>query len=152
MRLHTDTVTATDVHRATLTLPGVFAEVTTHGSRIRDHALEVKLTGNGRRANSGAYGAGYENGATWDEWGAVMAALYELDPSALWGSGKYPTYRDAEHFHWVTGDRFREGMPTNPHKLHRFGIYVPSATGTYRVGTCKCGAIHRTGDWERVAA
>ena len=120
MRLHSNVLTAADVYVATMGLRGVYATVTAHGSRSHKLALEVRLEGNGYARNSGNYGAdSYETGATWDEWGAVMGALYEVDPAALWGSVKRPTYRDADHFHALYADRFKGGtLPADTHKRH----------------------------------
>lgn len=141
MRLHTDHLTAADVHRATAKLPGVYAEVTEHGSRSHARALEVKLTGNGR---VNASNTGY--GATWDEWGAVIGALYLIDPGAVWGSVKRPTYADAEHYHAVTGDRFRDGtLPADTHKQHRWD-HVRAVTGVWMSRCNRCSATMRTVD------
>lgn len=124
MRVHTDVLTKNDLYRATKHLPGVSVALTQHGSRSRARAFEVRLTGNGYARNSGTYGAdSTTHSATWDEWGAFLSALYETDPFAVWGSARYPTYRDAEDFHAVTLDRFRfkvtPGMlPYDTHKRH----------------------------------
>lgn len=142
MRLHTDKLTAADVHRATANLPGVFASVTEHGSRTHARALEVKLEGNGRiNASSTGYGA------TWDEWGAVIGALYLIDPATVWGgTAARPTYADAEHFHAATGDRFRHGvLPADTHKQHRWDR-VRTVTGVWISRCNRCSATMRTVD------
>lgn len=99
MRIHTDKITYADAVAAVA--PGVYIEATNHGSRKRDHALEVSLYADeGRDAhgilrayatNSGTRGAlpftqntGYR-AATWIEWGDWMVALFKIDPSAIIG-------------------------------------------------------------------
>ena len=105
-----------------------------HGSRTHDQAFEVALSGTGGHPNSGGYGASSEyQAATWDEWGAFLGALYAADANArCGGSVKYPIYRNAEHFHFSTGNRFQiemklspEGqiwnhLPANTHPRHRW--------------------------------
>lgn len=123
MRLHTDVLTEADLLGATKNLPGVYATVTQHGSRDYDRAFEVRLKGNGYTCNSGTSGAGYETGATWDEWGAFIAALYEIDPKARWGTAKYPVYRENNDFHDKTGWRFADHkgqLPADTHKRHKW--------------------------------
>lgn len=152
MKVHTDTLTAADVYAATANLPGVYAEVTTHGSRDRARALSIKLEGNGRRGNSGSYGA-MDDGtfaATWDEWGVVIARLFALDPAARFGDKSNPVYDGAEHYHWTTGDRFRAGeLPADTHKAHRWEWDGNAAGGRYTVSHCKgskgkpCTAVTR---------
>lgn len=120
MRIHSDLITASDIYTATRDLPGVYAEVTTHGSRSRRSAFEVRLEGNGYARNTGNAGAdNYENAATWDEWGVVIARLFDIDPDAFCGTAKYPAYRNAEDFHAQTDNRFMSGeMPDDTHKRH----------------------------------
>ncbi len=153
MRIHTDKMTAVRQHiyQATGALPGVYAEVSEHGSRSRRGALELRLTGNGtRRPNSGRWGAepyGGEYAATWDEWGVVIAAVYAADPDAIWGSAKRPVYAGADDFHWQTGERFAHValilevgdyvllMPEDTHAVHMWD-YVAQGTRECR----KCSA------------
>lgn len=71
MRLHTDKIEASQVYEATRGLPGVYAEVTEHGSRSRQRGPEVRLEGNGYRRNSGQYGADPV------EVGADLATIFE---------------------------------------------------------------------------
>lgn len=104
MRLHSNVITMSDIHKAlnecitagTIAPQVNFKALTRHNSQSHANAFEVQLEaasrkpGDGRRAgNSGSYGAmdgsnGYA--ATYDEWGWVMAALYSIDPDAVWGS------------------------------------------------------------------
>lgn len=119
MRIHTDRLTLADIHNAAADLPGVYITATEHGSRSHARAFEVRMEGNGYRRNSGQYGADDEFGATWDEWGVIIGRLYLIDPEALWGTPKYPTYRNADDFNQQTAWRFAEGqMPDDTHKRH----------------------------------
>lgn len=134
MRIHSDILTTADIHAATRDLPGVYIDISPHGSRSRASAYEVSLEGNGYRKNSGRYGAGDEYAATWDEWGVVIARLFDIDPQAFWGSAKRPNYSDAEDFHQLTGDRFRSlELPADTHKRHRWD---PIGDRHYSCHTC----------------
>lgn len=89
--------------------PISFHVLTEHGSRTHAHAWEVRLEGSGGRSNTGQYGAGDFDGATWDEWGAFFGALYDADPDArCGGTSKRPVYARADHYHYVTGHRFHK--------------------------------------------
>lgn len=109
MRIHTDTLTKQDLWAK---LPdGCDLEVTSHGSRKRDHAFEVKIEARrgtdahgikrayarntGNRGADTYYPSGYEGyqtpvdewdrAATWVEWGDWMVELFKLDPRAIIG-------------------------------------------------------------------
>lgn len=116
MRIHSDIIIGHEFYDSALIIPGgdVAAEYTRHGSRSRDHAFEVSLTGHGERHTRTK--AGNEGkAATWDDWGFFIAALFEIDPNAFWGSASYQTYEGARHFHILTCDRFnllRVDFPT----------------------------------------
>jgi hypothetical protein len=120
MKLHSNVIRASDVFSALKSekeagriAPHVtFKKLVEVGSRTHQFASEVQLEAavrdNGRRAgNSGSYGAmnseydGYA--ATYDEWGWLINALYEIDPDALWGSAKCPAYKNREDFDKKTG-------------------------------------------------
>lgn len=105
MRIHSDILTAQNIYQATQAtgMTGVDADVSTHGSRSRERAFNVLLTGNStRRPNTGKAGAGGDDfAATWDEWGIFLNALYEIDPHL-----STPYYADAYDFHRQTNDRF----------------------------------------------
>lgn len=117
MRIHTDTITAFDIHAAARAagMTGVDATFTSHGSRKRDHAFNVNLTGtSSRRPNTGKYGAvSDEHAATWDEWGMFLAALYAVDPDM---DATY--YADAADFHRQTHDRFHNLTAPYQHRNH----------------------------------
>ena len=147
MRIHTDCVTSRDVHEALAGMHSdVYAEVSTFGSRTRDHALEVRLfawESEGRRhTNTGRYGAG-DGAATWDEWGVMFARLFAADPNLLCGWA----YSGFDHYHVVTGNRFTvEGVQGEPHMLHSWTRKAPdlAIAGELVTGrACKCGAIYR---------
>lgn len=147
MRVHSKIITIRDIHRATENLPGVYASVSEHGSRTHGTAFEVSLEGNGYARNTGNRGAAHPiydeapKGATWDEWGAFLAALYQVDPDAVWGSVKRPVYRNENHFDHVTNSRFTEApghLPKDTHKRHNWQFTIP------REQECsKCSAIRR---------
>ena len=139
MRIHSDILTADDIHAATRDLPGVYVTASQHSSRARQRAFEVSLEGNGYRKNTGLYGGAEDFAATWDEWGVVIARLFGIDPHAFWGSAKRPTYADAEESHYLTGDRFRTlEIPADTHKRHRWD---PNGDRHYSCHTCS--ATHR---------
>lgn len=115
MRIHTSISQATDIYVAlgSQKMAGriaghvSFKKLEHHGSTIREHGWEIQLEANerdrGRRAgNSGSYGAmqpeadGYA--ATFDEWGWLLAALYDLDPNMVVGSPKNPVYASRVDF------------------------------------------------------
>lgn len=152
MRIHTDKVSdvRTAIYGATATLPGVYADVTEHGSRSRAGALELRVTAEprpGRRLAStmgpNSPGNRGEYAATWDEWGAVFAAIFTADPNATCYA-----YDGADHFHWATGNRY-DGRPINRHDQHRWELAGEVVTGAYAVHACKgrrgepCPAIRR---------
>jgi len=139
MRLHTNVLTRTDIFRAVNDLPGVYPTVTGHGSRDFARAFEVRLEGNGYARNSGTSGgSGYENGATWDEWGAFIAALYWLDTGGRWGAKGSPVYKGYDDFHYRTGSRFEDSpghLPADTHKRHKWEWNWGNADCT------KCSAV-----------
>jgi hypothetical protein len=144
MRIHTDSLTISDIYAATKNAgPRVDVEVRQHGSRSRARAFNVTLTGTSpRRTNSGKRGAGDEHAATWDEWGMFLAELFRRDPNAVAPNA----YESGEHFRWVTGARFDNLTPAYQHggAGHRWSGAYPNATGTYYVVECtSCEAIMR---------
>lgn len=128
MRVHTNVLSTIDVYKATEGLPGVHATAKWHGSRTHDGAIEISLEGNGYRKNSGNYGASDEYGATWDEWGVVIARLLDVDPKAVFGTVKRPVYDGSHDFHEQTRWRF-EGLelPEDTHKRHNWQYAGPRA-------------------------
>lgn len=157
MRLHTDTLTASNIYAAASAqgMRGVSVDVVSRGSRIRGHAFDVHLTGtSSRRTNTGHRGAEHYGGdfaATWDEWGMFLGALFVADPFMVAGSGlKSAVYAGAAHFRDMTVGRFidddgRGGWSlilTAPHQHDRAGHrwqYVSQSDGR----ACDCGASRR---------
>lgn len=130
---------------------GVVVLASRHGSRTHAHAYEVALEGSGARRNTGTRGASDEYGATWDEWGIFLAALYEVDPDArCGGSAKRPIYANADDYHWQTGDRFHTLTPGEQHRRHRWEYVGQLLTGAW-LHRCKCGATKRYADTRRAA-
>jgi len=139
--------------------PVSLRNLTEHGSRTHAFAFEVRLEGTGGRNNTGLYGAGDYDGATWDEWGAFFGALFDADPTArCGGTAKRPVYADAEHYHFLTGDRFhkrdvqRRGtldewstsyLPADTHPRHRWvydGAWGDHGASSYHCGKDGCTA------------
>lgn len=121
MRIHTDNPQSARqaVQDALKVLPGVEATVRLHGSRKRAGAINLTLTGGdgrlGYRTNTGTHGAGYQGAASWDEWGVVLAFIFDVDPQAYVKN----VYADAEEFHDRTADRFAgKGLPEDTHARH----------------------------------
>jgi hypothetical protein len=157
MRIHTDTLSYADVYAAAERAGnGVNVTATRRGSRKRDHAFNVYLTGtSSRRPNSQSGDYAHDgHAATWDEWGMFLAELFRRDPAAT-VPGVYET---AEHFRWATGARFDTLTPDQQHGAagHRWE-YEQVAGRSYSVATCvgrkgyTCTAIKRCGDWSRVS-
>lgn len=145
MRIHTDLTLREFIE--CLSEAGVgYHRLTEHGSRSRARAFDVILEGtSSRRPNGHAYDG---CAATWDEWGAFFAAVYRADPNMVCS-----TYQSSDHFHWVTGGRYRDGIPQDSHQQHKWEWQGTVATGAYSVLNCaKCSAILRRGDWKKVGA
>jgi len=139
MRLHTNTLTRTEVREAARVAgSGVHVQIIDYGSRKRNHAFEVTLTGtSNRRPNSGT--SRNDNGvtyaATWDEWGMFFAALYTIDSEMIAGAA----YANAEDFHYKTGNRFDSLTPAHQHPSHRWEF-----AGIPRERECtSCEAVQR---------
>lgn len=134
MRIHSDIIHPSDFYKVVRDLPGVNVDVTKHGSRARNVAYELRLTGTStRRTMDGA-----DQAATWDEWGVVFARLFDIDSNALAGSQKHPAYDGAGDFHYKTGTRFEElEMPEDTHPQHRWEYSLGATSCT------KCSATMR---------
>src|SRR5690606_16400637 len=81
MRIHTSTLTESDIYAAARAARATVESLSQHRSRTHDHAFEVKLTGNSRRRpNGGSYGADRDAyAATWDQWGVFLGLLFDTD-------------------------------------------------------------------------
>lgn len=141
MKLHTDTLRYADLLEAASNAgSGVNVDGTLKGSRSKDHAYDVSLTGTStRRPNSGRSGASDDYAATWDEWGMFFAHLYSVDPGmTCWA------YDSEDDFHFKTGARFHALIPSQQCKNHKWDYQGTAATGSYSVQICrKCEAIKR---------
>lgn len=136
MRFHTDTLTTKDLHDAAR-VARVDMEFTSHGSRSRDHAYNIRLLGESRRRpNSGKRGAGDDYAATWDQWGVFISYLFDRDP---YMTTQY--YADLDEFQYRTDYRFNVPgyWPSDAHGDHRFKF-----NGVPRQQECtKCSAVTR---------
>ena len=106
MRIHTNVLTYGDLTWSAL-IADCDYEIERTGSRTHDRAFTVHLTGDsGRQPNRRGQNYPGTKAATWDQWGVFIAMLFAKDPSAVFGTVKYPTYRNASDFHMKTADRF----------------------------------------------
>ncbi|WP_176561903.1 hypothetical protein [Mycolicibacterium palauense] len=154
MRIHSNVLTEQHFYEAAIAAGVTVVGVHRHGSRSRERAYDFGISGSGR--SGGQWGHRDYKSATWDEWGIFLAHLFEVDQDAH--TGKHG-YLSADHFHWVTGDRFRYLTPDGQHKRHNWlsGDHRgTSATGSYWVQSCACGAIQRSvkhgHSWAEIAA
>lgn len=155
MRIHSDFLEASDLRLAARVAGIGFTRFEEKGSRTRDHAFDVIMTGSSpRRQNCRRSDGDYA--ATWDEWGVFLSLLFFLDPRALAGSKKNPAYASGAHFDWATGGRYRVGSGfdlAGSHKLHRWEFSGDCVTGAYAVHECQCGAVRRmTFDFDAISA
>lgn len=138
MRIHTDVLEMRDIWTAALHAGVIEHGLTQHGSRSRNRAFNLYLEGSGR--HGGQWGHHGEKSATWDEWGIFLARLYLRDPNMRIAG----VYENAEHFHWVTGNRFVSLTPDLQHLKHAWKSNGRSATGSYYTFECpKCAALLR---------
>lgn len=153
MRVHSDVIGPTDVDDAATYAGAALVRADARGSRSRKQAVEFYLSGSG--VWGGQYGSAQHKTATWDEWGIAIAHLYVLDPAAHFGKN---SYQSAEHFHWMTGDRFKTLLREDQHLRHNWlsgEVSGRSAGGSYVVRSCKCGAVQRQLDrltWDEFQA
>lgn len=140
MRLHSDIITPADVESAARRAGVSTFRNGRHGSRIRSGAVDFILQSErGGPGNSGRYGATSDYlSASWDSWGDVLGELFRLDPAAIVPN----VYLSGEHYAWSTGGRF-DGQHYAAHPRHRWQYDGASATGSYYVQSCKCGALKR---------
>ena len=134
MRIHSNTLTYSDLAGATKGMYVSFTTCDQRGSRKRARAFEVKLSGSSSFRQHG----GDEQAATWDEWGIFLGRLFALDPEMTTSA-----YATAEDFHYETADRFNYpgGLEAgDQHKRHKW-----NPNGDY-TASCNCGAEQR---WDR---
>lgn len=118
MKIHSNTLTVTDIARATKShgMRGVYDTTSTKGSRSRKRAFDVKLTGTSNRLqNPGTGSRNVENAATFDEWGMFIDFLFLLDEDAI--IGKYKGY---EHFKACTLGRYESLTQPYAHGNHKW--------------------------------
>jgi hypothetical protein len=151
MRLHTDHLSPRDLYTAAWAAGAEVEEITTHGSRSRDHGLSVHLSGDAPyRPNR--HHDGDVHAATWDQWGVFFGILFERDPRMIAGGPK--GYVGAEDYRWQTGDRFLTADDESAtgythrvpamHRVHRWEFGGESITGAYAIHGCRgCPAIRR---------
>jgi hypothetical protein len=117
MKLHSDTLTESDVREALQNAKDrggvdrlvVFSELNARGSRKRKGGFEVRLEwcgfkvkGDGRRfVNSGSRGAGQDYAAFYSEWGWFIAELFAKDSEMI-----FDRYDGEENFHESTRHAF----------------------------------------------
>lgn len=70
-----------------------------YGSRTHTRAVDIVLTGNARHRSQSDR---EHYAATYDEWGAFLAYLFDVDPDVKAGP-----YADAEEFERITDGAFR---------------------------------------------
>lgn len=136
MKLHTS-LTVDQVRETFHNLiPGATLVIEEHGSRSHERRLDIRPFDNltldvkGRRmtSNIGEYAG--RKGITYDEWGILLNALYDLDPDM---NATY--YQDRRDFHESTGWRFTTLKWEDQHGRHRWDF---KAHGEH---ACKCGAV-----------
>ena len=142
MRIHSNLITGEDIYKAAATARADI-EMTRHGSRKRDGAFEVKLTGESkRRPNSGHRGADSDEfAATWDQWGVFLQILFDLDPEMV-----TPYYDDRANYIWRTNARFVKigGGWDNYRPKDAHGDHTFRYNGTSGQQECtKCSAVQR---------
>lgn len=150
MIIHSDVLTYRHFEDAAAFAGVKVVEIEQLGSRSRHSKFKFYLAGSS--SHSPGFGRTYGDdlkAATWDEWGIFFARLFMLDSQAHCGAR---SYQNEEHFHWVTGNRFRTLTPRHQHKHHTWGMGQPNITHTYSVAYCTgCSAIQRRltgGTWE----
>lgn len=87
MKIHTDNISYATVRQAAA-IAGVDCIIEARGSRKRDHAFEVALSGSSRYATESKLFLHPVQGATWDEWGVFIDALFTAEPTAIIGQYK----------------------------------------------------------------
>lgn len=126
MRIHSNTITRTQLFDAANSAGMRLFSVTDHGSRKRGHAFEVKGSGSSPYRTQGDK---YEYAATWDEWGIFIRALFAIDQDAIIG-----TYDGMAKFSAFSGGYFDGLTPSEQHKRHKWEY---NGFGH----ECECGAV-----------
>lgn len=134
MRIHSDTITNRHIIDAASLARVEFDRWEDKGSRTRDHAFDVTLTGESKRRpnDRGASRGTGKFAATWDQWGVFLGFLFDIDPDMV-----TPYYENARDFHYKTDGRFEDGWPEDAHGDHVFRYF----NGMQRCS--KCSAAQR---------
>ena len=133
-----------------------FKTLETKQRRGTGSALEVQLKATqrdrGRRGgNSGSYGmmSGDIYGATYDEWGFFLAALYRLaGEDIICGTPKSPTYSDAHDFRFKTGHTYDADYPEY---VEKWGDDYPYRFGKSQIGRRGAGRTYHDDPYTRYA-
>lgn len=135
MRIYSNFLERSDVRKAARIAGVTFTRFDLTAARKRDQRFDVILSGDSPRRQNG----GEDMAATWDQWGHFLSIVFSVDEHAIAGH-----YENAEHFHWMTGGRFRDFDRADDHvKGHRWGRSDECVTGAYHVAECPCGATQR---------
>jgi hypothetical protein len=132
VRIHTSVLSGVDLEIAARRANVFFTRSTKHGSRKRDYAYDVILSGNSPFNQNG----GNAKAATWDQWGIFLAELYKRDPDMI--TNAYP---DVDTFHYATAHRFHYLTIEHQHIRHKW-----ENCGPYH-SACECGAENYW-DWK----
>ena len=131
MRIHTNVLTERDFYEAEKVAGVQMESFSKHGSRSREKAFNVLLSGaSTRNAQSNNFKA-----ATWDQWGIFLNYLFQKDEDA-----KTDYYDGLGDFEFKTDRRFEsltldQGCPD-----HRWEYYAP---GTFSCKREACNALRR---------
>lgn len=138
MKLHTSLTPDQVREVATNLIPGITVHISVHGSRSHDRRLDFTpldngtLTVKGRRLGPNVGPNVGIKGITYDEWGIILNALYDLDPDM---NATYYTGRG--DFHESTDWRFTDLKWEDQHGRHRWDF---KSAGEFM---CECGAVKR---------
>jgi hypothetical protein len=146
MIIHTS-ATEQDINEAARAAGVDFTRLGQRGSRKRDRAFDVILTGRSPRRQNG----GEDYSASWDQWGVFLAHVFTVDPSA---DATY--YYSADHFHYATAGRYAVPRMIHCETEARRGSHRFEWSGVYQQRECTdCGTVYRymsREEWARVAA
>jgi len=140
VKIHSDQLKLEHFRMAARAAGVTIVELIEQGSRSRKRAFKFQLSGSSPyRSQFGNHGG---QAATWDEWGMFLNALFLVDPDAHCGKN---SYLSADHFHWVTGDRFRTLIPPYQHPRHKWTLgHTFNDDHRQRQSECEyCEAVQR---------
>jgi hypothetical protein len=117
MRIHSDTLTTSDLTEAARLAGCQVESIALHRSTARDHAFEFIISGHGKYG--GQFGQLSHASGSWDDYGIMLAELFRRDPRAIVGTPGRPTYDGVDDFHDSTAWRYVELTPAQAHHNHR---------------------------------